>query len=243
MQTITDFHTHILPGIDDGAETVDESVEMLRQLHRQGVRRVILTPHFYPQAHTLEDFLTQRKKSCDALFSRSDLPKDMEIIVAAEVYLHEAILNYSTEEIRRLCIPDSDLILVEFPYNVSLSASVLQRVYAMMYNHNCTPVLAHIDRYLKRLNKKQLDELLEEGCKLQINLGHLDKLSLMQRWQLARLIRDGNVDCCGTDCHNLSTRPPLYTEPARRICKTAGNRLGQAILTAKSLPLKTKNLL
>ncbi|MBQ6946595.1 MAG: hypothetical protein IJN42_00980, partial [Clostridia bacterium] len=169
------------------------------------------------------------------LLSRSDLPKDMEIISAAEVYLHEAILNYSTQEISQLCIPGTNLILAELPYNTNLTPSVLQRVYALIYNNNCTPVMAHIDRYLNRLKYKQIVELLDEGCRLQINLGHLERMPLVRKLRLRRLIRAGQVECCGSDCHNLSSRPPHFADPAKYLQKIAGSTIADEILTAKKL--------
>ena len=63
MSTVTDFHSHILPGVDDGSISVDESIAMLQMEARQGIRRVIATPHFYPQHDNLEKFLNRRAAS------------------------------------------------------------------------------------------------------------------------------------------------------------------------------------
>ena len=62
MPSLTDIHTHILPFIDDGAENLEQSVAMLQQEKSTGVDRVILTPHYYCQRQTLEDFLSKREK-------------------------------------------------------------------------------------------------------------------------------------------------------------------------------------
>ena len=57
---VTDFHSHILPGIDDGSQSVEESVELLQMEAAQGIRHVVATPHFYPQHDDLDRFLEKR---------------------------------------------------------------------------------------------------------------------------------------------------------------------------------------
>ena len=61
MTHLTDFHSHILPGVDDGSTSVEESIAMLRMLSRQGVSHVVATPHFYPNYDDPEQFLRRRK--------------------------------------------------------------------------------------------------------------------------------------------------------------------------------------
>ena len=64
---VTDFHSHVLPGIDDGSTSVEESIAMLRMAAEQGVRRVIATPHFYPRHDSPEHFLEKRNLAESAL--------------------------------------------------------------------------------------------------------------------------------------------------------------------------------
>ena len=60
MSQVIDFHSHILPGIDDGSKNVEESLQMLRMMAKQGITHVVATPHFYPQHDTPESFLKRR---------------------------------------------------------------------------------------------------------------------------------------------------------------------------------------
>ena len=86
-----DFHSHILPEIDDGASSVGESVEMLKILADAGVECVVLTPHFYRQNESIEKFLDRRGKAyeklCAATQGISGIPK---LVLGAEVYFYAA---------------------------------------------------------------------------------------------------------------------------------------------------------
>lgn len=235
MHLITDFHTHILPEMDDGAATIGEAVAMLQQLQAQGVQRVVFTPHYYPYENNVSDFVAKRDSSAAVLLEQKEIAQDTQYLVAAEVRLHEALLHYEQEEIESLCIPSTNHILLEFPYGTSITSSILHQVSSLMYNFNCTPILAHIERYLSRINMRDLQSLLEDGCKLQINLNSWETLPFFQRRQLMKLIRNGWVDCCGSDCHNLTTRPPLYQASAERLKKAIGEEIADTIITASSI--------
>ena len=67
MNMLSDFHSHILPGIDDGSKTVEESIALLRAEAEQGVKRVVATPHFYSNRDTMEGFLERRHAAVEAL--------------------------------------------------------------------------------------------------------------------------------------------------------------------------------
>ncbi len=235
MQIITDFHTHILPEMDDGAKTLEESIGMLQQLKSQGVKRILLTPHFYPQKTSLEDFLAKREGALQALQQHPDFPRSIQIIPAAEVYLHETLMSYSTQELKQLCIPKTDYLLTELPYNVPLSPSVLQRVSKLIYDHNLVPVMAHIERYFKRLPHKKVMPLIEDGCRLQINLNCLERLNLFGKLRLFHYIKNDWIDCCGSDCHNLTNRPPNYQPRAARLAAIMGKEKVAEIITAASI--------
>ena len=71
-----DFHTHILPGMDDGAETVQQSIKMLRMLRKQGVDRVALTPHFYAHRESVDSFLDRRQTAFEQLQKAIGILKD-----------------------------------------------------------------------------------------------------------------------------------------------------------------------
>ena len=80
------FHTHILPGIDDGSESIAETAALLEEEVRQGVTRIIATPHFYAHRRSVDDFLQRLGRSMDRIRELMSRPNCPEIITGAEVY-------------------------------------------------------------------------------------------------------------------------------------------------------------
>ena len=94
MGGIVDFHSHILPGIDDGSKSIEESLTLLRMEAEQGITRVVATPHFYPQHDTPERFLRRRNAAEEILRQAMEAEPGLpEIFVGAEVYYFKGISN------------------------------------------------------------------------------------------------------------------------------------------------------
>ena len=88
-----DFHTHILPGMDDGCKSVAERLWMLRQEQQQGVGTVVLTPHYYPWENSPEEFLARRSRAWENL--RQQLPEDApQLFLGAEVHYFEGSCGF-----------------------------------------------------------------------------------------------------------------------------------------------------
>ena len=112
-----DFHCHILPKMDDGSDSINTSLAMLREEHTQGVNRVVLTPHFYCEEESIEAFLQRRKKAFSALQTAiSDQPHTddiPELCLGAEVAMSSALAQM---DLQPLCISGTNVLLLELPY-------------------------------------------------------------------------------------------------------------------------------
>ena len=114
MQGIVDFHSHILPGIDDGSQSLEESIAMLRMEAEQGIRYVVATPHFYPRYETPESFLEKRSQAESLLRSALKQEKNLpQVAMGAEVYYFRGISE--SEFLPRLTIQGGQCILLEMP--------------------------------------------------------------------------------------------------------------------------------
>ena len=203
---LTDFHTHILPGIDDGADSVETSLAMLEQLEQQGIRDVVLTPHYYSQREPMDRFFARRDNSARQL--QEAYRGSIRLHLGAEVYYSNYLFN--NDDLSRLCVDDSNIMLLELPYNTSLDDRHIDHIWRLSSEYNLTLLLAHIDRYPSVIkSKKTLEKLLDIGCLFQINLASLERFG---RRKLISLIDRGWIDAIGTDCHNLDSRPPLYSK-------------------------------
>jgi len=108
-----DFHAHILPGIDDGSKSVDESMTMLDSMSKQGIKKVIATPHFFANYESVDSFIERRKTAFQFLEERP--PNSPEILLGAEVKYYDGISHLL--DLKKLRIEGSRLLLFEMPFN------------------------------------------------------------------------------------------------------------------------------
>lgn len=193
-----DIHTHILPNIDDGAKNIDESLALLKKLSNQGVTHIALTPHYYSNKESIEDFLESRRKSyCEFIKSA---PKNIKYSLGAEVYVSEYIFN--NKSLEDVCYSNTDKILLEFPYSSSFTGKSRDMLFKIMSNYSVKPILAHIERYDALLNHIDLvEELVDNGCEMQINLSSLTTFSV--RRKLLKMFKNGFIGHVGTDTHSF----------------------------------------
>ena len=110
---LTDCHNHILPEIDDGSKSVEMSVAMLQMMQKQGIARVIATPHFYcHREKSVASYLERRQRKFEKLMEAS--PPISNILLGAEVAIEKGLCD--TPGIEKLAIEGTDLILLEVPY-------------------------------------------------------------------------------------------------------------------------------
>jgi len=226
-----DMHSHILPQIDDGSKSVQMSVEMLARLKEQSVDTVVATPHFLASKNSPEDFLRNRQEACDRLGSvAADGP---QILLGAEVAYFDGIGRCN--ELERLCLGDSRLILVEMPCG-QWTQRMVREVCDIPVQLGLQPVLAHVDRYRKSFTQ-YYGQLSREGVLFQFNADVFN--SFWSRHWALKLLRMGGLHFLGSDCHNLDKRPPNMDRAYRVIAKQLGEGILEDItaFTAQALGL------
>ncbi len=211
-----DLHSHILPCVDDGSKNVDESLKLLSMLSKQGVDTVVATPHFLPDRESLDEFLKRRQNAFDELLSY--IPDDApQIILGAEVAYYEGISRL--QELHKLSIGKSKLLLMEMPMSKWSEYSIKELTHLACSN-SITLVLAHIERYLAYQDKKTLARLLECGVLLQVNASFFN--DFRTRYKAFSMLNDGRIHFIGSDCHNLTHRPPCIGQAFDLIRKKSG---------------------
>ena len=215
---MTDLHTHILPGIDDGAPDMETALHMLEAEDKQGVNTVALTPHFYRSREHIADFLARRESSWDKLKSKLKNKKHPQLILAAEVAYAPGMADWT--ELEQLCYTGTKLLLVEPPMT-SWNDEMFNQLYAIEGRRGITPMIAHFDRYIKMQSKVRIEQLLEMGFPIQISTASL--LRFCGRKQVMKLIAEYSAVPV-SDCHNMNTRPPNLGEAAHILKNKLGSK-------------------
>lgn len=198
---IIDFHSHILPGIDDGSKNSEMSIQMLHTAAGQGITTIVATPHFYADSMTIDTFLRNRSKACQRLCEK-EIPKQIQILCGAEVSFFTGIGQ--TAEIARLKIEGTDLLMIEMPFR-QWSGRELYEIEWLLRNHTI-PIIAHLERYIAfQKDKSILSALLELPVYIQINAECLQEWKT-RRWAI-RMFKQGQAHLLGSDCHNNTSRP------------------------------------
>ncbi len=202
---ICDLHSHILPGMDDGCKTAEQSVEALKLAYSQGVRYLFATPHYYP-VESVESFLRRREAAWDSLqkqMEKEPAAKIPRICLGAEVAFRPG-LSFE-EDLHKLCLGNSRYLLLEMPFN-KWSSGVIREVTNICNARSLVPVIAHVERYIEDQSAEAVRELFSSEILAQMNAGSLQ--NIWTRRQRLKLLRKGTVQLLGSDCHNLTTRPP-----------------------------------
>lgn len=217
-----DVHTHILPGIDDGSRSVEQSLTMLRAEAEQGVKTVMLTPHYRATREAPAEFAARRAAAearlREAVGDQEGLPV---LYCGAEVEFFEGLSH--VEELEPLCIGDGPVMLIEMPF-CPWNRRMLAEISALQQHRGIQPILAHIERYRSFQPKGLWEELSDHGVWLQCNT------SFFRRWQTSRvamsMLKRRLVDFVATDSHDPERRAPDLGAAMEKI----ENKLGRETL-------------
>jgi protein-tyrosine phosphatase len=220
---MTDFHAHVLPAIDDGPRSMDESMNLVRDLYGQGVTSVVCTPHFYPSRMSIDHFLRRREDRIRILRNELADSTPVSLVAGAEVYCDE-FLRLS-KQLDPLLIEGTSLLMLELPFTNRWSSQVWEILEKTASNSYLQILVAHADRYpaLYKHSSKNLRRLIDMDCLIQINCDSLlndKKADFVCKW-----IEKGYVHLLGTDCHNLESRPPRMKQAQEMLVSRYGNAM------------------
>ena len=212
-----DLHTHILPNVDDGSQSLDESLALLRMLEGQGVTLAAATPHFYATGDdTPEQFFQRRETAWRKLSGamESGMPC---VLLGAEVAYYRNVSQM--QQLDRFCIGGSRILLLELPFE-PWSERVLAETLEIS-ERGIQVMLAHVERYFPFQKPGVWQKLFESGICMQTNATALLRMS--SAGKVTRMLRRGMIQFLASDCHNVSSRPPRMGEAAQKLSKRLGD--------------------
>jgi protein-tyrosine phosphatase len=230
LHGITDIHNHILPGIDDGAENIEDSLDLLLKFKEMGIDNFIATPHimndYYP--NTPQTINAALEKLQEKIAQNSEF-KDIRIRAAAEYMMDQSFMELLESE--KLLTLEDNFVLVEMSY---FQAPInLNEILFQLQTKGYKPVLAHPERYAFYHTKdlRKYEELKDRGCLLQLNTLSLTPHYGTNMQQTAyRLLETGLIDFIGSDTHRV-----------QHLEKLAGITLNKKIIDpVKKVIAKTK---
>lgn len=208
---MTDIHQHILWGLDDGPRRPEDMHAMLHAAHKQGVRRVMATPHANPGFHPF-DMSAYRKRLAEAQAYCREHHLDMEILPGAEIaWTYHTLQALRTGQVPTLA--DTDCVLIELWENITWGD--VRSAATKLLRAGYTPVFAHVERY--RCFRWQPGRALalkrELGIGYQINASAvLEKGSLLHRRFMQRMLDEEGFDAVASDAHDCRRRPVRLAE-------------------------------
>ena len=196
-----DVHSHFIPGIDDGAQTIEESLDLLRQMQEFGYKKIITTPHVMEDYYknTPEIILDGLEKVKKAIEENG---LNIEIEASAEYNLDSGFEEIIKEN--KLLTFGGDKKYVLFELSFYNEPKRLKEVIWELSTSGYQPILAHVERY-PYWHKKwdKIEDIVNRDVKLQVNIGSFTGVYGLEVKNTAqRLVDEGLVDLIGSDCHN-----------------------------------------
>ncbi len=217
---MTDLHSHILWGLDDGAANAKETLKMLRQAERQGIKRIAATTHAYPSRPFNMRAYTKRLDEARDLCESRGL--DIELLSGAEI---AATFN-TASALRSGFLPtlaNSDYALIELWHNISWQQTY--EVADSILKAGFIPIFSHIERYSCFVwePKRALKFRRETGAILQMNAETLlYKQGLLTKRFVKRMLAEHGIDVVASDMHNAHDRPPNLGLARRFLAESVG---------------------
>jgi len=204
-----DTHSHILPGVDDGAKDYEQALQMLAIAAEDGVTTQVLTPHIQPGVYnntfsSLSEQLVQFKQAVH------EQGIDIELRLAAELRIGPEIMSMVQSD----TVPwlgawkGHRVFLMEFPHNQAPAGSI--NLIKWLLKHNAVPMIAHPERNKELQGDiRKLEPFLDAGCLAQVTAKSLAGGFGAEAHRISvELLRAGKITLLATDCHNLAYRPP-----------------------------------
>ena len=223
-----DIHNHILPCVDDGSQSLEQSMRMLKTAFGEGIRAVCLTPHYLPPKYKIP--IADLEKSRELL--QEKLIKEgigIRLYLGNEIYYRPSCV----EDIlggRALTLASSRYVLLE--YAVRESESPIEKSVHDLSNAGFRPILAHLERYQTLMGKvSRVRQLIEMGAYVQVNAGSVTGTYGHRTAKWAKtLLKEDLVHLIATDAHDEEKRAPKLNACVRYLTKKYGEDYTQLLL-------------
>ncbi len=220
MFDLTDIHCHVLPGVDDGARDMEQARAMLRFMYDEGIRNVIVTPHYHGGYMECDiDTIRKRFTEVKQLVRDDEYISRMMLFLGCEIYYYPSIIEW-LEKGRVTSMAGSDYVLLEFGFTQDCR-EIFEAV-THVSNAGYLPIVAHVERYEKIAKKiANVEELIKRGAYIQVNAEAFNGRFRERRFA-NKLMKEHMVHFVATDAHGIRHRRPELAGAAQHIIKHYG---------------------
>lgn len=207
---VVDIHSHLLPGIDDGVKSIEETVYILKIMQSLGYEKIITTPHvmsdYYPNS---EQEIRSKLEETNELINKHQLGIELE--AAAEYYLDENLMFKLSNKEKLLTFGNNYLLFETSFFNKPI---FLEEAVFNMNTHGYQPILAHPERYIYlHGNHKLVEKLKNMNVLFQMNILSLTGFYSIECKKFAlKLLKDKQIDFVGTDCHSALQADEIFNQ-------------------------------
>ena len=210
-----DFHTHILPNIDDGSKSIEETFNLIEEAEKVGFEGIILTSHYIENYYETDE--PEREVWLNAIIENLKVKrKKTDLYLANEIYLSENIMSL-LEEGKASTINNSCYVLFEMPLN-NEPLNLYNVIYSLQEN-KLIPVLAHPERYsFVQKEPELIYDLIQKGCLMQANYGSiLGQYGKKAQFIVRKFLQNNLIHFLGSDVHRQNTIYPRIPEALQMI--------------------------
>lgn len=223
-----EVHCHILPEVDDGSQSMKETVRMLEAYHEDGVRTIYATPHF--RRGMFEPSMKEIQRQYEKVQQRAlEIGRGITVHLGCEFHANQDMVEM-LDEGRRFTMGGGRCVLTEFSQGSELSV-IRERCYALL-SHGYEPIVAHAERYQQLLKHPDaVEDLAEMGVWIQVNAESiLGAEGFAVKWFCRNLMKQNLLHLVGSDAHNMKDRRPQIGRCAEYLAKKMGRGYMERIL-------------
>ena len=225
-----DIHTHILPSLDDGPKTIEESIELCKIAANDGIKTIVATPHSKDGAYEAKSDDTLRKVK-ELNLKLKEIQLDLEILPGAEVHINERLVEYIKNGEVLTINNGRKFLLLELPF--FFVPPITDELISNLRSIGIVSIISHAERITKfQKTPKILDQLVKSGTLIQITAQSLTgDFGSRERKCAEWLLKHEMVHFIASDVHSLTGRPPILSKALERAAKIIGEEKARALVS------------
>ena len=225
---MVDIHSHLIPNVDDGSKSVEETFMLIKEADRAGITDIILTPHYIVNSYEQNaNTLILLKDKLQQILDKDKI--NVKLHIGMEVYITDNLIDLLKQN-KLLTLANSKYLLMELPLNTHVQYEDI--IIFKLIENNIIPIIAHPERYkFIQENPDKVEELIESGCLMQSNIGSILGIYGNHAKQTFKyLLKKDLIHFLGTDTHRKDTIYPLLKKATKKIEKIIGKEKTEKLI-------------